>query len=159
MNFRKCLGLSTLALAIGQFAWAGEEKTIPLEQVPAEHRKIAQDLFPEVAFVNADTETETDGTMVYEIQGRMPNGRRLEVDLFENGDVQEYEVEFPEDRVPGAVMKALDKKMPGFRPTYIEASHSHSHKVLRYEMVGIIGGQELDIEVSADGRTIEVSDQ
>lgn len=159
MNLGKCLGLSALALMLGPFAWAGEEKAIPLEQVPAEHRKIAQDLFPEVAFASVNTETEIDGTMIYEIQGRMPHGRRLEVDLFENGNIEEYEVEFTEDQVPRAVMKAVEKKMRGFRPTYIEASHSPSHKVLRYEMVGTLGGQELDIEVSADGRTIEVSDK
>ena len=50
MNLRKRSGLSVLALTIGSFAWAGEEKAIPLEQIPAEHRKIAQDLFPEATY-------------------------------------------------------------------------------------------------------------
>ncbi len=84
---------------------------------------------------------------------------RVEVDLFENRTIEEYEVEFTEAQVPGAVMNAIRQKMPGFRPTYIEASHSRSGKVTRYELVGTLGGQELDIEVSADGRKIEVADK
>ena len=161
MNLRKCIGLGlfALALTIGPFAWAGTEKVIPLEQIPAEHRKIAQDLFPDVTFSSADIETDDDGTRIYEIQGRMPDGRRLEVDLFEDGRVEEYEIEFTETQVPGAVMKAASKKLPGFSPTYIEASHTRSGKVTRYEMEGTLGGQVLDIEVSADGRRIEVSDK
>jgi len=31
--------------------------------------------------------------------------------------------------------------------------------VVSYEFVGKLGGKELDINVSADGRTIEVADQ
>lgn len=159
MNLRICLGLTALALTIVPFAWAGTEKVIPLEQVPAEHRKIAQDLLPDVTFSSADIETDDDGTRIYEIQGRMPDGRRLEVDLFEDGNIEEYEIEFTETQVPGAVMNAVSKRMPGFSPTYIEASHTRSGKVTRYEMEGTLGGQELDIEVSADGRHIEVGDK
>ena len=73
MNLGKRLGLAALAVTIGPFARAGEEKALPLEQVPAEHRKIVQDLFPEAAFASANTEVEIDGTMIYEIQGRMPD--------------------------------------------------------------------------------------
>ena len=49
--------------------------------------------------------------------------------------------------------------MPGFTPSFIEASHSASKKVVGYEFVGELGGKQLDIEVSADGRRIEIADQ
>ncbi len=67
MNRRKYLGLFLLALTIAPFAWAGTEKVIPLEQVPMEHRKIAQDLFPDARFSSADIETDSDDTKIYEI--------------------------------------------------------------------------------------------
>lgn len=159
MSRRIGLIMAVFALTIGPFAWGGEEKVISLEQVPAEHRKIAQDLFPEATFSGADIETEVDGTMIYEIIGRMPDGRTVEVDLFENGRIEEFEVEFTEAQVPGAVMKSVERRMTGFRPTYIEASHSRSGKVTRYEFEGTLGGKALDIEVSADGRKIEVTDK
>ena len=60
--------------------------------------------------------------------------------------------------VPGAVIIAIEKKLPGFKPTYIEASHSASMKVMRYEFVGKLGDQSIDIDVSADGRRIEIAD-
>lgn len=159
MSFRKCLELFVLALIVVRFAWAGEEKVIPLDQIPAELWKTTQDMFPDATFSSADIETEEDGTRIYEVQGRMPDGLRVELDLHENGDIEEYEIEFTEAQVPGAVMNAVSKKVPGFRPTYIEASHSRSGKVIKYEMEGTLGDQELDIEVSADGRRIEVSDK
>jgi uncharacterized membrane protein YkoI len=158
MNIRQCLGLSALTLTIVPCAWAGTEKVIPLEQVPTEHRKIAQDLFPDARFSSADIETDSDDTKIYEIKGRLPDGRRVEVDLFEDGGIEEYELEFTAIQVPGAVMNTVSRRMPGFSPTYIEASHSRSGKVTRYEMEGTLGGQHLDIEVSADGRRIEVAD-
>jgi len=159
MKLWKYLAVSALALMTVPFVWAGEEKVIPLEQVPAEHRKTTQDLFPDATFSSADIETEEDGTRIYELQGRMPDGREVEVDLRENGEIEEYEIEFTQDQVPGAVMLAVSKKVPGFSPTYIEASHSHSGKVTKYEMEGTLGDQALDIEVSADGRKIEIADK
>ena len=61
--------------------------------------------------------------------------------------------------VPGAVMKAIEEELPGFEPTFIEASHSRSLKVVGYEFVGKMGDGEFDIEVSADGRRIVVADR
>jgi len=61
--------------------------------------------------------------------------------------------------VPGAVLKAIERKLPGFEPDFIEVSHSRSLKVVRYEFVGKLGDKKLDIDVSADGCTIEVADQ
>jgi len=61
--------------------------------------------------------------------------------------------------VPGAVLKAIERKLSGFEPTFIEASHSRSLKVVRYEFVGKLGDTELDLDVSADDSHIEVADR
>ncbi len=121
--------------------------------------EVARDNQPEAEFYRAQIETEVDGTRVYEIRGRFKDGRQVEVDVFENGRIQEYEMEFTADEVPGAVRLAIQDKLPGFKATYIEASHSASGKVMRYEFEGTLGDQTIDIEVSADGRRIIVADK
>ena len=113
----------------------------------------------EVTFVSANTETEEDGSYVYEIQGTVPDGRKVEIDIFPNGSIEEIEIEFLIEDVPGLVIKALEEKVPGFQPDFIEASHSPSMKVFAYEFVGNVGDSKMDLEASADGRRIIVADQ
>ena len=112
-----------------------------------------------VKLVGANTETENDGSFVYEIQGLLKDGRKVEIDIHSNGAIAEIEIEFKLEDVPGAVLKAIEKKMPGFKPEFIEASHSASMQVVSYEFVGAMGDKQLDIEVSADGSRIVVADQ
>ena len=92
-------------------------------------------------------------------QGVLKDGRKVEVDIQEDGKVLEIEVEFTIDMVPGAVIKAIEEKYPGFEPTFIEASHSKSKKVRGYEFEGTQNGIKLDLEVSADGRKIIEADE
>ena len=113
----------------------------------------------EVTIVSANTETEPDGSFVYEIQGTFPDGRKVEIDIDPKGKIEEIEIEFKIEDVPGAVLKSIETKMPGFKPEFIEASHSRSMKVVNYEFVGMVGEAKMDIEVSADGRRIVVADQ
>jgi hypothetical protein len=151
--------LSLIAILFTSQIYAGEETIIDLTEVPDTIMATAQQLMPEVKFISADKEEETDGTLVFEIQGLMKDGRKVEVDILSNGDVEEIEVEFSQDLVPGAVMKAINAKLPGFIPSYIEASHSASKKVIQYEFEGVFGGEQIDLEVSADGRNIVISDK
>ncbi len=148
-----------IALLFNAQAYAGTETIIELSQVPETIRTTAQKLMPEVEFKSANTEEEADGTVVFEIQGLMQDGRKVEVDILRDGDIEEIEVEFSKDLVPGAVMKAIEARHPGFNPTYIEASHSASKKVVQYELEGNIGSKKMDLEVSADGREIVVADK
>ena len=160
MKIKKAAGACTLLVILScSFSIAGEEKIIPLSNVPENLLSEAEKLLPTATFNTANTEKEADGTLVYEIQGTLENGRKVEVDVLENGDIQEFEVVYSLDLVPRAVMKAIEKKMPGFTPSFIEASHSATKKVVGYEFVGELGGKQLDIEVSADGRRIEIADQ
>lgn len=138
--------------------FAGVEKVIPLDNVPAIILEKAKHIVPEAKFTTANTETEKD-YMVYEIQGVFSDGRKVEVDVLEDGEVEEVEVEFPTYMVPKAVLISIDKKYNGFKATYIEASHSASMKVIKYEFEGIYKDKKLDIEVSADGRRIVEADK
>ena len=151
--------ISACVLLVPLLAEAGKETEIPLSEVPEGIMEAARRIEPKADFHRAQIETEDDGTKVYEIQGRLKDGRRIEVDVLENGHIQEYELEFTEAQVPGAVLKGIQKKLPGFKPTYIEASHSATGKVMQYEFEGTLGDQNIDIEVSADGRKIVVADK
>ncbi|NJN46066.1 MAG: hypothetical protein HC808_05825 [Candidatus Competibacteraceae bacterium] len=152
------LPLCVLGLGLFSAVFAGEEKTITLDQVPKPILDTINEKLPDSKVVSANTETEIDGSFVYEIQGVLEDGRKFEFDAYENGEIQEIEIEFAEDMVPKAVMNAIEQKLPGFKPTYIEASHSASLKVVRYEFVGEMGNETIDINVSADGRRIEIAD-
>jgi len=56
------------------------------------------------------------------------------------------------------VLKAVESRYADFEIEYIEASHSASKKVVQYEFVGQANGKKLDLDVSADGRQIQVAD-
>ncbi|MEE2730211.1 MAG: hypothetical protein VYA55_05280 [Pseudomonadota bacterium] len=144
------------AFAVGSVV-AGESVTIELQAVPEPILQAATRAMPNAHFHSANTEQEAAG-LVYEIQGKTADGRALEVDVLESGQVEEIEVEFTRDLVPGAVLKAVEHQYPGFKIEFIEASHSASKKVIQYEFVGTMGGKQLDLEVSADGRRIVEAD-
>lgn len=148
---------AALLLATGS-AGAGEQVTVALSQVPAALLQAARAAMPQAEFTSANTESEAGGPLVYELQGRTADGRKLEVDVFESGEIEEIEVEFTRDLVPGAVLLAVERAYPGFVPEFIEASHSAAKKVVQYEFVGRAGGRQLDLDVSADGRQVRLAD-
>lgn len=151
-----CLAFFGLSL---QTAVAGIEKKIELSEVPKNVIKVLNKRFEKATLLTANTETEENGSVVYEIQGKLSDGRSAEFDVLPDGEIEEVEVIFPIEMVPGAITKAIEKKIPGFIPEKIEASHSASMKVIRYEFEGKLNDQVMDLEVSADGRTITVADQ
>ncbi|MES9833103.1 MAG: hypothetical protein ABW139_12775 [Candidatus Thiodiazotropha sp. DIVDIV] len=149
----------TVLLFGTQCAVAGTEEKITLSEVPETVMKVIKKRFGKATLLTANTETEVDGTVVYEVQGELSDGHSVEFDVFPNGKIEEVEVIFPIEMIPGAILKAIEQKMAGFIPTKIEATHSASMKVVGYEFEGTLNGQKIDLEVSADGRTITLADQ
>ncbi|MDO6462194.1 hypothetical protein Q4485_15900 [Granulosicoccaceae sp. 1_MG-2023] len=167
-------------------AQAGEEVPLALGDVPDTVLQAVKTRFDTIALISANTETETDGFMVYEIQGTIPGGeflageykpltdedgelmspavnapaqsRKVEFDVTADAEFDEIEIEFAADMVPGAVMKAVNRAYPAFSPQFIEASYSASMDVVGYEFSGMQNGQKLDLEVSPSGRHIQEAD-
>ncbi|MGB3622303.1 MAG: hypothetical protein WBA20_13220 [Ketobacter sp.] len=157
LDMKSMYGVIFTFLFVSVHATAGEEVRIDLQAVPADIMEKARVLMPEATYKSANTEAEADG-LVYEIQGLLADGRKLEVDITESGEVEEFEVEFTHDLVPGAVLNAVKAAYPDLVVTFIEASHSESKKVVGYEFVGQQNGKQIDLDVSADGRSIVVAD-
>lgn len=139
-------------------AWAGVEQSIALSSVPTDVMAVARATLPNAKFHSANTETEDDGQMVYEIQGTTAEGGALEIDVTTAAEVEEIELVFSEALVPEAVLIAVRNRYPGIQFELIEASLSASKKVTGYEFVGQVDGVAVDLDVSADGRSIRESD-
>lgn len=83
----------------------------------------------------------------------------VEVDLFENGEIEEIERVIPEKLVPKMVLNRLRQRYPEFEVERVEASYSRHGKIFQYEFSGRRSGVLLDLEVSADGsRIVEADD-
>ena len=135
--------LSVFALA----AFAQEETSIPMDQVPAVVAEAAMANAMGVTFDNIQLD---DG--VYEFSGAMTNGMMLEVDVIEDGSIEEIEEQIAADMLPPAVAAALVANFEGFEPTFIEKSTRADAVV--YEFEGMFDGAEIDAEISEDGMTV-----
>jgi len=83
----------------------------------------------------------------------------FEVDLFENGNIEEIERVIPAELVPPMVLKRIQTAYHGFEPTRTEASFNAFGKIFQYEFAGAYQGRSLDLEVSADGSKIATADE
>ena len=61
---------------------AGEQTPIALSEVPETIRDIARGELPDTRLISANTETEAGGGYLYEIQGLLPSGRKVEFDIY-----------------------------------------------------------------------------
>ena len=75
-----CIGCGGEAIEIKQ--------PLPLDQVPPQILKVAQDRYPDLKFSAAWTEVE-DGQSVYELKGQYKNGKMLEVEVSTDGKLLE----------------------------------------------------------------------
>lgn len=108
---------------------------------------------PGVEFESVSIELE-NGVAVYELEATGPDGKHIEVDVYEDGRLQEIEMEMSADEVPEIVMAALERRSPGFEPSYIEAS-IRPDGVFLYEFEGVAAdGQTIEIEIGEDGEVL-----
>lgn len=94
---------------------------------------------------------------VYQLRGINDRGIRIEIEVTSAGRVVEVEERgITSGEVPAPVMESLKARMPGFQPTMIEAVYQMQES--RPVAFGFEGkdasGNELEIYIAADGRTI-----
>lgn len=152
------------AFAVGP-AWAQQQQgqqqqaqEIEMSEVPQAVMEAARQEMPDAQFSQAQTEQE-DGRTVYELGGQSADGMAFEVDVFEDGTIQEVEREIGMDQVPSPVQQALQEEMQGFQPSLIEES-TRDGQVAAYEFEGTDAqGQQAVIEISSAGEVMSVSQQ
>lgn len=143
---------ASLALAAAA-AQAQEETAMTLEEVPQPALDAAMAMLEEAGIsttFDAVALDDDEGTMTYEMSGMMEDGMKVEVDVLEDGTVEELEREIAIDALPAEVAATLEAELPGFAPTMIEES-TRPDGVVIYEFEGTHEGVEIDAEIAADG--------
>jgi uncharacterized protein YxeA len=156
------LRLAGLALVITAL-WGGgvsaDETDVPLDKLPKEVMKAANDAVPKAKWTGA-VRSEEDKTVTYELEGTDAKGRYVWVELTDKGVVNEVQTEVKYADSPKEVREALEKKFPRFK---VETTYmvEEKGKVTRYDFEGKRprDKEEITITVSADGKTVEVYDE
>ena len=140
------IGGGAVLLMLGT-AHASEEARIDLSAVPAAVMATATKEASGFKASSANTEVE-DGKKPYEIQG-MAGGKSVEVDVMEDGTLDEVETVVEMSAVPEAVNKAIMAKMPNFKSSKVEESKRPDG--MYYEIEGADGSDKMEVEIKADG--------
>lgn len=145
--------VTAAVLGLAAPAFAQEESQISMDEVPQVAMDAAQaeaDAMG-VSFENVQVDDD-QGTMTYELSGQMENGMMLEIDVLEDGTVEEIEEEVEMSAVPQEVAATLEENLSGFQPDFVEKSTrpAEDGRVV-YEFEGTHEGGEVDVEINEDG--------
>jgi uncharacterized membrane protein YkoI len=157
----------------------GDEE-VPLDQVPGVVKSAAMAALPGLVLDSAEAEVE-DGTLIYALSGSDDQGE-LEVDVTSDGTVlkverggddgdqhgdddddggddegddddgEEQEIALSE--VPAIVMQAALAAVPGLIVEEAELEIENGATV--YDLEGTAQGEEVEVEVSAEGKVLEI---
>jgi len=141
--------------AVQQQGVGGGETRIEMSRVPQAVMQAAERAVSGVQWSYAQTEQE-DGRTVYEIGGENAQGQLVEVDVLEDGTIEEIERQITMQDVPQQVQQALQREVQGFRPSLIETSERDG-QVAMYEFEGTADGQETVVEIAPDGSVESVA--
>ncbi len=145
MNTNTLLAAAVL-LSVATVAGAQEETTMTMEEVPAAVMEAAT----AANAMGTEFESVTMDDGVYEFAGTGSDGMGYEVDVMEDGTVEEIERQIEASALPAEVAAALEAEMAGFTPDYVEESTRADGAVV-YEFEGTHEGQAVDAEINADG--------
>jgi uncharacterized membrane protein YkoI len=151
---RQILVAAALA-ALAVPALAQDEQKITMDQVPPAAMEAAKAKANGVEFTAVALDND-EGTATYELSGKMQNGMMLEIDVLEDGTVEEVEEQVEMSVVPDAVKEALEKNLKGFQPEMAEKSTRPDMVV--YEFDGTHDGKEIDVEIQEDGSNYTMND-
>ena len=152
---RALTAVSCFALIASSIATANTE--IPLDSVPENIMDTAIRTAPGVTFDRVSIEEE-NGVSIYEFEAKDHNGRHIEVDVTEDGDLEEIEMEIPFSDVPADVVATLEATASGFIPVYIEFSVRQTAPIYVYEFDGDLEGRQVSIEIAESGDLLVFSD-
>lgn len=144
--------LAAAVAVVGTAVTAQEEATVAMEDVPPAVMEAAMANANGITF---DTVAMDDG--VYEFAGKMASGMGMEVDVMEDGTIEEIEEQIDVAALPAEVSATLTASLAGFEPTYVEKS-TRAEGMVVYEFEGTHEGKEIDAEINADGSNFVMND-
>ena len=133
-----------------------QETEVKMADVPAAAMEAAKANAKGVTFDKVMMDND-EGTATYEFSGKMTNGMMLEVDVLEDGTVEEIEEQIEASALPAEVTATLEKELAGFVPTMVEMSTREGGMVV-YEFTGTVDGKDIDAEINADGTNFMMND-
>ncbi len=148
---RALAALASIALA--SISLASANTSISLEDVPENVLDTAIRTAPGVTFDRVSIEEE-NGVAIYEFEATDHAGRHIEIDVTEDGELEEIEMEQDVEDLPTAVAATLDETVPGFEPDYVEFSVRQTAPVYVYEFDGSYEGRPVEIEIAEDGELL-----
>ena len=151
----KTILLATAAVLLAGTAFAQDETIIDMKDVPQAAIDAANSRANGIEFETVSIDDD-EGTRTYEFAGKTAEGLGFEVDVLEDGTVEEVEEEISADELPQAVQDALAADASDMQPTLIEKSTRDSGIV--YELEGTLDGNEVDAEINEDGTGLTIND-
>jgi len=70
----------------------GKERDIPVSEVPSNIINIIQNTLPGIALKEAEIEVE-DGATVYELEGKLIDGKKYDIEITESGTIIKIELD------------------------------------------------------------------
>ena len=128
-----------------------QEKTIDRSALPPAVEKTVQAQSEGATIKGFSTERE-HGKKVYEIE-MMVNGHSRDIQIAEDGTLNEVEEEVPFDSLPAKVQNALTAKASGAKITKVE-SLTKQDKLAAYEAATLKGAKKGEIQVGPDGKNL-----
>ena len=147
----RAIAAASLSLLCATVASANTE--LALDDVPEKILDTAIRTAPGVTFDRVSIEIE-NGVSIYEFEATDHAGRHIEIDVTEDGELEEIEMEFDFDDLPAVVTATLNDTVPGFTPDYVEFSVRQTAPIYVYEFDGAYEGRPVDIEIAEDGKLL-----
>jgi uncharacterized membrane protein YkoI len=150
MNPRITLLLTAFVFSSTLSAVAAEKK-IDRSALPPAVEKTVQTQSQGATIKGFSTEVE-HGKRAYEVE-MIVDGHSKDIEIAENGALNEVEEETPFDSLPATVQAALKTKAAGAKITKVESLTKHD-KLVAYEAATLKAAKKGEIQVGPDGEVL-----
>ena len=147
MRIRRCGTITCAALVLTISAFA-QEKKIGRSALPAAVAKTVEAETKGATVKGYSTERE-NGKKVYEAETLL-HGRTRDIQVAEDGTLNEIEEEVALDTLPSGVQQALMAKAAGAKITKVE-SLTKGGKLVAFEAATLRGNKKGEVQVGPDG--------
>ncbi len=151
----KRLYLVALPLVVLSNVVPAQEKTIAEADLPVAVQKVVREQSQGATIKGFTSEVEL-GKTVYEAK-LMVNGHTKDIEMSEDGNINEIEEQVVMDSLPDGVQKALIKKARGGKITKVE-SLTKQGTLIAYEAGILRGSTRSEIQVGPDGSTLRIEE-